>query len=171
MFFKYIFQDWKANKSNFKGRLILLLFRIAQVISQNTLLKVIFFLYLILYIFLVEWLLGVELPWKTKVGKGTKLFHGHALVINPFSAIGDNCIIRHCTTIGNNGKNDDSPTIGNNVDIGSNVSIIGKIKIGDNVVIGSGTVVVKDVPSNCVVVGNPARIIKKVDTSYAFSAA
>lgn len=50
------------------------------------------------------------------------------------------------------------------MNIGSNVCIIGEIKIGDNVIIGAGTVVVKDVPSNVVVVGNPARIIKHIDT-------
>lgn len=38
--------------------------------------------------------------------------------------------------------------------------IIGKINIGSNVKIGAGSVVVKDVPDNCVVAGNPARIIK-----------
>lgn len=35
------------------------------------------------------------------------------------------------------------------------------IKIGDNVVVGSGAIVTKDVPSNCIVAGNPARIIKE----------
>ena len=40
------------------------------------------------------------------------------------------------------------------------VSIIWDITIGDNVTAGAGSVVVKDVPDNAVVVGNPARIIK-----------
>jgi putative colanic acid biosynthesis acetyltransferase WcaB len=71
--------------------------------------------------------------------------------------------LRHSTTIGNldNGTGQNScPSIGNNVDIGSNVCIIGKVEIGDNVIIGAGSVVVKNIPSNCVVVGNPAKIIK-----------
>ena len=42
----------------------------------------------------------------------------------------------------------------------ANVVIIGDIEIGDNVTIGAGSVVVKSVPSNCVIAGNPARIIK-----------
>ena len=56
-----------------------------------------------------------------------------------------------------------APIIGDNVNIGSNTCIIGEITIGDNVVIGAGSVVVKDVPSNVVIVGNPARIIKHTD--------
>lgn len=44
--------------------------------------------------------------------------------------------------------------------LGANVNIIGDIKIGDNVIIGAGSVVVRDVPDNCVVAGNPAKIIK-----------
>ena len=72
----------------------------------------------------------------------------------------------HCTTIGNkelrNGSFSKSPVIGDNVNIGSNVCIIGPISIGTNVIIGAGSVVTKDVPSNSVVVGNPARIIKNI---------
>jgi acetyltransferase-like isoleucine patch superfamily enzyme len=35
------------------------------------------------------------------------------------------------------------------------------IKIGDEVIVGSGSVVTKDIPSNCIVVGNPTRIIRE----------
>lgn len=41
--------------------------------------------------------------------------------------------------------------------------IIPGVKIGNNVVVGAGAVVTKDVPDNCVVVGNPARILKRLD--------
>ena len=49
------------------------------------------------------------------------------------------------------------------MNIGPNVCIIGKIKIGNNVDIGAGSVVVKDVPDNVVVAGNPVRIIRYKD--------
>ena len=49
------------------------------------------------------------------------------------------------------------------MNIGSNTCIIGGISIGDNVVIGAGSVVVKDVPSNVVIAGNPARIIRHLE--------
>jgi maltose O-acetyltransferase len=54
-------------------------------------------------------------------------------------------------------------TIGNNVWIGGNVCVLGGVHIGDNVVIGAGSVVVKDIPSNCVAVGNPCRVIKNTN--------
>jgi serine acetyltransferase len=89
------------------------------------------------------------------------LNHPYATIINAKS-IGDHLTICQLTTIGNkeHGRNDLIPTIGNNVSLGANVCIMGDISIGDNVIIGAGSVVVKDVPNNCVVAGNPAKIIK-----------
>ena len=52
------------------------------------------------------------------------------------------------------------PVIGDNVIINAGAKIIGPVRIGDNVEIGANSVVVKDVPSNCVVAGIPARILR-----------
>lgn len=51
--------------------------------------------------------------------------------------------------------------IGKRCFIGANAIIMCGIKIGDEVIVGSGAIVTKDVPSNCIVAGNPARIIKE----------
>ncbi|MBO4594691.1 MAG: sugar O-acetyltransferase [Clostridia bacterium] len=56
-------------------------------------------------------------------------------------------------------------TIGDNCWIGGGAVICPGVTIGDNVVVGAGSVVSKDVPSNVVVVGNPARIIRRFDKS------
>lgn len=85
--------------------------------------------------------------------------HGYATFVNSFK-IGINCTIHQCTTIGDSGKG--IPTIGNNVIIGTGAIIIGPITIGDNVTISAGAIVVNDIPSNCIVYGNKATIIKKV---------
>lgn len=54
----------------------------------------------------------------------------------------------------------EKPIIVKNVDFGVNVTCIGNIQIGDNAIIAAGSVVVKDVPDNAIVAGNPAKIIK-----------
>ncbi len=76
--------------------------------------------------------------------------------------IGYGCRFRQLSTIGVKSKerHHERPWIGNNVDFGTNVTCIGNIHIGDNAVIAAGAVVVKDVPANAIVAGNPARIIK-----------
>lgn len=53
--------------------------------------------------------------------------------------------------------------IGNNVWIGGNVSILSGVKIGNNSIIGAGSVVNKDIPSDVVAVGNPCRVLRKID--------
>ena len=52
-------------------------------------------------------------------------------------------------------------TIGDNVWIGGSVTILPGVTIGSNVTIGAGSVVVKDIPDDCVAVGNPCRVVKR----------
>ncbi|WP_152611342.1 serine acetyltransferase [Psychroserpens mesophilus] len=99
----------------------------------------------------------------TKIEGGLMCYHPFATVINAKS-IGKNFQFRNSLTIGNkHNDNTKIPVIGDNVVAGANVVIIGAITIGDNVVIGAGSVVVKDVPSNVVVAGNPAKIIRSLN--------
>ena len=83
-----------------------------------------------------------------------------AVVIHARAKVGKNCVIGTCVTIGGKSHHYEVPVIGDNVYIGSGAKILGPITIGDNVVIGANAVVVKDVPSNCVVAGIPAKVIK-----------
>jgi len=54
------------------------------------------------------------------------------------------------------------PIIKENAKIGANSTILPHVTIGKNVLVGAGSVVTKDVPDNCVVAGNPARVLKNV---------
>ena len=63
----------------------------------------------------------------------------------------------------NQGVETDQITISNNVWIGANSAILAGVHIGEHVVVGAGSVVTKDVPPYSVVVGNPARIVKRYD--------
>ncbi len=53
-------------------------------------------------------------------------------------------------------------TVGDNVWIGAGVQVMPGVSIGSNVVIGGGSVVVKDIPSNCVAVGNPCHVLRPI---------
>ncbi|MGG6293247.1 serine acetyltransferase [Leptolyngbya sp. AN02str] len=165
-FVSYIFQDWSANQdTSFKSRLSLFLFRTAQALQGlPTIFRVIALPARFIYQILVEWILGIEIPWDTQIGPGLQLQHGHGLVINHQTVIGKDCIVRNSTTIGNkklaDGTYSACPKIGDRVDIGAHVVIIGAVLIGDNAIIGAGSIVIKDVPSNAIVVGNPARVIR-----------
>lgn len=55
-----------------------------------------------------------------------------------------------------------SITVGDNVWIGAGVQVMPGVTIGSNVVIGGGSVVVKDIPDNCVAVGNPCKVIRAI---------
>lgn len=62
-------------------------------------------------------------------------------------------------------------TIGNNVWFGGNVVVNPNVSIGDNTIIGSGSVVTKDIPANVIAVGNPCRVIREIteeDKAYYY---
>lgn len=75
--------------------------------------------------------------------------------------MGNYCGCNAGVVIGNNHKWDERPTIGNHVGFTIGSKAYGKINIGNHVTVAPNSVVIKDVPDNCVVSGIPARIIKK----------
>ena len=114
------------------------------------------------FIWKLQYLLfNCSVPASCQIGKGTTFgYGGIAVVMHARTVVGKNCMIGQCVTIGGKSGWYEVPVIGDNVHINAGAKIIGPIRIGDNVEIGANCVVVKDVPSNCIVAGVPARIIK-----------
>lgn len=153
--------DVKKYKGNSFGYKFAVSFKIAHAIYDNKILRFVFYAILLLYRWRCRFY-GIHISPKTKIGDNLSIWHGTGLIVNENTIIGDNVTLRHNTTIGNAHSGGPSPIIGDNVNVGANCVIIGGITIGDNSIIGAGSVVIKDVPSNTVVAGNPAKVIKQL---------
>ena len=106
-------------------------------------------------------LFNCSVPASCEMGGGTKFgYGGIGVVIHARAVIGKNCMIGQGVKKKKKSGWYEVPVIGNNVHINAGAKIIGPVRIGDNVEIGANCVVVKDVPSNCVVAGIPARILR-----------
>jgi acetyltransferase-like isoleucine patch superfamily enzyme len=109
------------------------------------------------------------------IGDNTRI-HGSCIHAYASIAIGSNCLIAGNTVIIDSDGHDPFPkdladrmavqkrgkpiVIENNVWIGLNCTILKGVRIGEGAIIGAGSVVREDVPARCVVMGNPARIVK-----------
>ncbi len=98
---------------------------------------------------------GIEIHPAAKIGKNLFIDHGMGVVIGETAIVGDNCTIYQGATLGGTGKehNKRHPTLKDNVVVGAGAKVLGNITIGNNVKIGANSVVLKDVPDDCTVVG------------------
>lgn len=96
------------------------------------------------------------------VGYGFRMPHviGGGIIINA-NSIGNYCGANVGVVVGNNHTWDERPTIGDYVGLTMGSKVYGKITIGNHVTVAPNSVVIKDVPDNCVVSGVPAKIIKQ----------
>lgn len=106
---------------------------------------------------------GIEIHPGATIGERLFIDHGMGIVIGETCEIGNDVVIYQGVTLGGTGKEKGKrhPTIGNNVVIGSGSKVLGSFKIGDNSNVGSNAVVLREVPDNCTVVGNPGRVVKR----------
>ncbi|UCE63490.1 MAG: serine O-acetyltransferase [Nitrospirota bacterium] len=109
-----------------------------------------------------RWLTGVEIHPGAKIGTGFFIDHGMGVVIGETTEIGDFVTLFQGVTLGGTGKERGKrhPTLGNHVVVGAGAKVLGGIRIGDNVKVGANAVVLRSVPPNSTVVGNPGRIVK-----------
>lgn len=110
--------------------------------------------------FFVKAVHHVYISSRAEIGPGLLLMHYHSIVIGP-AKIGSCCTLHHNSTIGEAvAKLEHTmPDIADNVWIGPNSVVTGGIQIGNNVTISAGTILSKDIPDNCLVAGNPGRVV------------
>ncbi|MBQ9980753.1 MAG: serine O-acetyltransferase [Oscillospiraceae bacterium] len=105
---------------------------------------------------------GIEIHPGAQIGRRFVIDHGMGIVIGETTIIGDDVLVYQGVTLGGTGKDVGKrhPTIGNNVIIGSGAKVLGPFTVGDNCRIAANSVVLREVPPNCTVVGVPGRIVK-----------
>lgn len=110
-----------------------------------------------------RFLTGIEIHPAARLGPGLFIDHGMGVVIGETAEVGANVTLLQGVTLGGTSLKREKrhPTLGDNVTVGAGAAIIGAITVGDNSRIGAGSVVVRDVPSNAVVVGVPGRVTYK----------
>ena len=123
-----------------------------------------------------RFLTGIEIHPGAKIGKNLFIDHGMGVVIGESSEIGNDVTLYHGVTLGGISPSENSdnqrnskrhPTLLDNVIVGSSAQILGPITVGECARIGANTVVLKDVPANATMVGNPAKNIStNTDTTF-----
>jgi len=103
---------------------------------------------------------GIEIHPAAKLGPGLFIDHGMGVVIGETAEVGENVTLLQGVTLGGTSLKREKrhPTLGNNVVVGAGAKIIGAFTIGAGSRIGAGSVVVREVPTNSVVVGVPGRV-------------
>jgi serine O-acetyltransferase len=109
---------------------------------------------------LSRWVTGIEIHPAARLGPGLFIDHGMGVVIGETAEVGANVTLLQGVTLGGTSLKREKrhPTLEDNVVIGAGAKVIGAIRIGAGTRIGAGSVVVRDVPPNCVVVGVPGRV-------------
>lgn len=147
----------------------LIVYRIGHVIKN----RFIYNLYVYLLWNPVRLITSIEIWPQATIGMNFFIAHFGNVLIHPKTVIGDNCVLAGDCAIGLffDGGEDEAPVLEDGVKVGIGAVIIGKISIGKNSIIGPNAVVTSSIPDNVVVVGNPARVIKKIgerDGVYKF---
>ena len=129
-------------------------------------------LYLKKHYFLARWVsqravrkTGIEIHPGATIGRGLFIDHGSGVIIGETAEIGDNVTLYQGVTLGGTGKEQGKrhPTLKDNVMVSTGAKVLGSFTIWENSKIGAGSVVLKEVPPNCTVVGVPGRIVKMGD--------
>lgn len=110
-----------------------------------------------------RFLTGIDIHPGATLGQGLFIDHGMGVVIGETAVVGNNVTLYQGVTLGGTGKEKGKrhPTVGDNVVVASGAKVLGSFTVGSNSKIGAGSVVLKEVPPNSVVVGIPGRIVTR----------
>lgn len=159
--------DFRANSGRAHLQFLLVLFRLSQKcrLSQSAIRRTAGLVVTMTYRCYGLFVCGVDVPSRTTIGPGLRIHHGFGLVVSADCVIGSNVTLRHNTTLGSKGGQNESPVLGDDVSVGPNCCIVGPYVIGARTVVGAGAVVTDNVPSDSVVAGNPARLLSSASKS------
>jgi serine O-acetyltransferase len=164
--FENIREDWQTYERDIarQGMWVMLVYRFGRwrySVRPALLRTLLSFVYKVLKL-ASQILTGVDLPCEATVGRRFCIEHFGGIVISGDAVFGDDCVVRNGVTVGLRRKGvRGAPVIGHRVDIGAGAKVLGTITIGDDVAIGANAVVLTDVPSNCIAVGIPAKVIAR----------
>ena len=150
---------------NVPGLKFLTIFRVTQYYRRKN--RLLFFFFFLWYRALkVKY--GLDISYRTKIGKGFYIGHFGQVVIHGDAIIGENCNISQGITIGisNYGNKKGIPNIGNNVFIGPNACVFGNIIIGNNVTIGANCVITESIEDCKTVIASKSIVIDKDLSQY-----
>ena len=105
---------------------------------------------------------GIDIHPGAKIANGIMIDHGQGVVIGETAIIEEGCLIYQGVTLGGTGKESGKrhPTLRRNVVVGAGAKILGNITIEENSRVGAGSVVMRNVPKGCTVVGIPGKIVR-----------
>ena len=112
---------------------------------------------------LARFLTGIEIHPGAQFGERVFIDHGMGVVVGETAIVGDDVLIYQGVILGGTSieKTKRHPTINQGVIIGAGAKVMGNITVGEYSKIGTGAVVLKDVPPNSTCVGVPGRIVKR----------
>lgn len=107
---------------------------------------------------------GVEIHPGARIGRRVFIDHGMGIVIGETAVVGDDCLLYKGVVLGGTSleRAERHPTLGAGVVAGTNACILGAIQVGNGARVGSGSVVIRDVPARATVVGIPGRLAEGV---------
>src|SRR5581483_941215 len=115
-----------------------------------------------------RFLTGVEIHPGARIADGVFIDHGMGVVIGETAVVEEGCILYKGVVLGGTSleRKVRHPHLGPNVIVGSNACVLGAIHIGEGARIGSGSVVISDVPPGATVVGVPGRVVRGAKTPH-----